>query len=92
MCDGNNGRPDLKGRVLVGYDSNQKDYNAIGNIGCLSHVSLKTEELPEHTHTDSGHTHFVSLIFGSDNIDDADADADDQCDQIWRFFTTLEKI
>ena len=61
MCDGIYGRPDLKGRVLVGYDSNQKDYNKIGNNGGLSHVSLKTEELPEHTHTDSGHSHFISL-------------------------------
>jgi microcystin-dependent protein len=62
LCDGNYGRPDLKGRVLVGYDSNQKDYNAIGNTGGLSHVGLKTGELPEHTHTDSGHSHYISLI------------------------------
>ena len=61
LCDGKAGRPDLRGRFLVGYDSNQKDYNAIGNTGGLSHVGLKTGELPEHTHTDSGHSHFMSL-------------------------------
>jgi microcystin-dependent protein len=61
LCDGKAGRPDLSGRFLVGYDSNLKDYNVIGNTGGLSHVSLKTEELPKHTHTDSGHSHFISL-------------------------------
>ena len=66
MCDGNYGRPDLKGRVLVGYDSNQKDYNAIGNNGGLSHVCLKTGKLPAHTHTDSGHSHYVSLRTSND--------------------------
>jgi hypothetical protein len=66
LCDGYNGRPDLKGRFLVGYDSNQKDYNAIGNNGGLSHVGLKIGELPEHAHTDSGHSHYVSLRTSTD--------------------------
>jgi microcystin-dependent protein len=47
---------------LVGYDSNQNDYSAIGNTGGLNHVSLKVEELPAHTHTDNGHQHYVSLM------------------------------
>jgi microcystin-dependent protein len=61
LCDGKSGRPDLKGRVLVGHDSYNQDYSSIGNTGGLSHVGLKTGELPEHTHTDSGHSHSVSL-------------------------------
>jgi microcystin-dependent protein len=57
LCDGRSGRPDLKGRVLVGHDSYNQDYSLIGNTGGLSHVGLKTGELPEHTHTDSGHSY-----------------------------------
>jgi microcystin-dependent protein len=51
----------LKRRVLVGHNSYNQDYSSIGNTGGLSHVRLKTGELPAHTHTDSAHSHYVSL-------------------------------
>jgi microcystin-dependent protein len=62
LCDGRNGSPNLGGRVLVGYDSKQNDYNEIGNTGGISHVRLTVDELPEHTHSDSGHSHNMSLV------------------------------
>ncbi len=92
LCDGKSGRPDLKGRVLVGHDSYNQDYSSIGNTGGLSHVGLKTGELPEHTHTDSGHTHSVSLTSsyeGEHNhellqiIEDEDDDLYEQSFDTW---------
>ena len=61
LCDGQNGRPDLKGKVLVGYSKNDNDYNMIGKNGGLSHVSLTVEQLPDHDHEDSGHKHNISI-------------------------------
>jgi hypothetical protein len=37
LCNGNNGTPDLKGRFIVGYDSGDTDYNAIGKLPATSH-------------------------------------------------------
>ena len=61
LCDGQNGTPDLRGRVLFGYDKNSNDYSIVGKTGGLSHVSLNVQQLPEHTHTDTGHSHYISL-------------------------------
>lgn len=44
LCDGSNGTPDLKGRFVVGYDSTDSDYNAIGNS-----AGAKTKDL-RHRH------------------------------------------
>jgi microcystin-dependent protein len=65
LCDGRSGRPDLNGKVLVGYSKNSNDYNQIGKTGGLSHVSLNIQQLPAHTHDDSGHNHYVSLSTSS---------------------------
>jgi microcystin-dependent protein len=61
LCDGRGARPDLNGKVLVGYSKNSNDYNQIGKTGGLSHVSLNIQQLPAHTHDDSGHDHYLSL-------------------------------
>ena len=61
LCDGKNGRPNLKGRFLVGYDENKNEYNKIGKTGGLDNVRLKIEEMPEHNHQENGHSHRVSI-------------------------------
>ena len=61
LADGKNGRPDLRGRYLVGYDPNENDYSKIGNTGGSNHVALAVGQLPEHTHSDTGHSHSISL-------------------------------
>lgn len=45
--------PDLRGRFIVGYDSANPDYNAINRdkIGGAKEVTLTTDQLPAHDHT-----------------------------------------
>lgn len=44
LCDGTNGRPDLRGRFIVGYDKNDADYNVIGNTGGYKKVALSANQ------------------------------------------------
>ena len=78
LCDGTNGTPDLRGRFIVGYNSDDTDYNAIGKTGGSKEVTLNTTQLPAHNHTtssDGSHTHNVSFKSGeSDHPEQAGND------------------
>jgi microcystin-dependent protein len=60
LCDGQNNRPDLRGRFVVGYDPASIDYSQPGLTGGEARHTLTIDELPSHTHnanfriTDSG--------------------------------------
>ncbi len=56
LCDGTNGRPDLRGQFVVGYHPKINDYNGIGKTGGKDSVKLLAKNLPRHTHTYSGTT------------------------------------
>ena len=47
LCDGVDGRPNLKGRFIVGYDSDDVDYNTIGKSGGAKNVTLTVAQLPK---------------------------------------------
>lgn len=63
ICDGNtvNGytTPNLKGRFIVGYNSNDSSYNSIGKTGGANEVTLTYNQMGSHNHTTQagGHTH-----------------------------------
>jgi microcystin-dependent protein len=62
LCDGSFDTPDLRSRFVVGYNSAETDYNAIGKTGGAKQVTLTEAQMPEHNHTgttNSGgsHTH-----------------------------------
>ncbi|MBU2526247.1 MAG: hypothetical protein KKC03_06575 [Bacteroidetes bacterium] len=66
ICDGTNGTPNLNGKVTVGYDPADADYNVVGNIGGAKTVALTEEQMPAHTHGHSlqaagAHTHGLTL-------------------------------
>lgn len=61
LCDGRNGAPDLRGRFLVGHDSQYIDYNQIGKTGGLNKYELTLDELPAHNHYDTGHSHKINI-------------------------------
>jgi len=42
--------PDLRGRFIVGYNSNDTEYRTYGNAGGKKTVSLSVSEMPSHTH------------------------------------------
>ncbi len=58
LCDGKDGRPDLRGRFLVGYNTEKPDYNKIGKTGGEEFHKLTMKEMPSHNHGKAGqHTH-----------------------------------
>lgn len=52
--------PDMKGKLPVGLDSGQTEFDALGETGGAKTHTITESELPSHTHTDSGHTHGVT--------------------------------
>jgi len=42
--------PNLKGRVPVGLDSSQSEFDTLGETGGLKEVTLTTAQIPDHTH------------------------------------------
>lgn len=54
--------PDLRGRVAVGLDSTQTEFDTLGESGGAKTHTLTASEMPSHTHTgttstDGSHTH-----------------------------------
>lgn len=52
--------PNLKGRIPVGVDSAQTEFNIVGETGGSKTHTLSTAEMPSHTHTGPAHTHNVA--------------------------------
>ena len=49
--------PNLKGRVIAGYDSAQMEFDAVGETGGAKKHTLATSEMPAHNHTGDPHNH-----------------------------------
>lgn len=49
-----------KGKVIVGLDENDTDFNAIGKIGGEKTHTLTVEEMPSHNHSYSKYTYIES--------------------------------
>ncbi len=49
--------PNLKGRVPVGLDSSQTEFDVRGETGGAKTHTLTTSEMPVHTHIQDAHTH-----------------------------------
>jgi microcystin-dependent protein len=50
LCDGLQGRPNLSGRFIAGFNPNDADYNAVGKTGGQKTATLTTDNIPEHNH------------------------------------------
>lgn len=68
LCNGADGRPDLRGRFIVGYSDDtsdtRSDYKEIAAIGGNDSIELTLDNMPEHEHnvsvTKSGaHSHSI---------------------------------
>lgn len=51
LCDGVNGRADLRGRFVVGLDPTRADYDTIGDTGGEEKHTLTIPEMPNHNHS-----------------------------------------
>lgn len=58
LCDGLDGRPNLKGKFVVGFSATTGTYT-MGATGGLASVLLASNQMPLHTHAvnDPGHNH-----------------------------------
>ncbi|MES2238849.1 MAG: hypothetical protein V4497_01190 [Bacteroidota bacterium] len=56
LCDGLDGRPNLKGQFIAGYDPDDPDYNAIGKPGGAKQVSLTAANNGPHSHSYTQYT------------------------------------
>lgn len=48
------------GRVLVGVDANQTEFDTVGETGGAKTHALATAEMPAHTHVGGAHAHYIS--------------------------------
>jgi microcystin-dependent protein len=49
--------PNLKGRVAVGFDASQSEFDTLGEVGGAKTHTLTTAQMPSHTHTQNAHNH-----------------------------------
>jgi len=56
LCNGNNGTPNLAGRMLIGQDSSDSAINTVGKTGGETQKTLAEANLPPHTHDSGGMT------------------------------------
>ena len=63
--------PDIKGNVIVGYDSGDTNFDAEGETGGAATHTLTTAEMPTHNHsvTDPGHTHTQHALTSTSGAD-----------------------
>jgi microcystin-dependent protein len=61
------GLPNLKGRVVVGFDSTNSEFNIVGKLGGTETHTLSVGQLPSHTHAPVAHTHGASGALTTNN-------------------------
>lgn len=62
------GIPNRKGRVAVGRDSGQTEFDVLGETGGAKTHTLTTGEMPTHSHTQNSHSH---ADFGHNHTQDS---------------------
>jgi microcystin-dependent protein len=62
--------PNMKGRVLVGYDSSQTEFDSMGETGGAKTHTLTSGEMPSHTHTQNAHAHTMNGTGGTGALTD----------------------
>lgn len=68
LCDGLDGRPNLKGKFIVGFSATTGTYT-MGAQGGVASVTLSTTQMPSHSHsmlTAGNHQHYVKEIDAGD--------------------------
>lgn len=60
--------PNLKGKIPVGYDAAQTEFDVLGETGGAKTHTLITSEMPSHTHTQSSHSHSTNNILSGNDV------------------------
>jgi hypothetical protein len=72
LCDGTNSTPNLSGKFIVGYNSGDSDYNAIGATGGAKTVALTKAQIPKHRHQYTTLEGTTPTEFNADNASGID--------------------
>lgn len=80
--------PDMKGKVPVGYNSSDADFDALGETGGAKTHTLTSDEMPSHTHTQNSHTHTQNSHTHTQNSHDHTQDSHDHTVR-WKLFDGL---
>jgi microcystin-dependent protein len=67
--------PNLKGRMPVGLDSSQTEFNSLGLIGGAKQHTLTSNEMPSHTHTQDVHGHTATTAAAGTHSHSAGTDS-----------------
>jgi len=61
--------PDMQGRIAVGRNATQVEFDQLGEVGGSATVALSTAEMPAHSHgiSDPGHNHTAQFNYGFDD-------------------------
>jgi microcystin-dependent protein len=60
--------PNLKGRIPVGQDTAQLEFNVLGETDGAKTVAITEAQMPSHTHVQNSHTHYLPTNKTSPNV------------------------
>jgi microcystin-dependent protein len=60
--------PNLKGRVPVGQDTAQSEFNVLGKTDGAKTVAITEAQMPSHTHAQNPHTHYLPTNKTAPNV------------------------
>jgi len=69
LCDGNNGTPDLRGRVVVGVNTSDASFDSVGKTGGHKEMQSHTHDLYGDNNGDVAYTPFqYPLLAEANNV------------------------
>lgn len=70
--------PNLKGRVPVGLDTTQTEFDTLGETGGAKTHTLSIAEMPSHTHIQDSHRHTITSVYDDANYNQGTIPGDGQ--------------
>tara|TARA_Y100000034_G_scaffold29728_1_gene36168 strand:+ start:43357 stop:44958 length:1602 start_codon:yes stop_codon:yes gene_type:complete len=88
LCNGSNNTPNLSGRFVVGYNSQDSAFSPMGQTGGGKSVELTEDNIPrlEHEVNDDGHNHNIEIRRGAMLADESKAaggEGNDDTRKLW---------
>ncbi|MBE7649352.1 phage baseplate protein, partial [Tenacibaculum finnmarkense] len=91
IANGQNGTDNILGRMLVGYDANQTEFNTIGKKGGEKTHKLTVSELPSHRirYKDIFYSEYTGTVNIPSKIGSGDTDRDNKGHEMYRYSDSI---
>ncbi|MCG8883894.1 hypothetical protein G1L02_12100 [Tenacibaculum finnmarkense] len=91
IANGQNGTDNILGRMLVGYDANQTEFNSIGKKGGEKTHKLTVSELPSHRirYKDIFYSEYTGTVNIPSKIGSGDTDRDNKGHEMYRYSDSI---